>query len=211
MGSKVIIERPNDSKPLSSHWLGPYIVLDRKDDVNYLLSTPEGRTKTKLVHVDLLRRFIDRPDKFIIKESVTSQLLDTILRNTDVVTTCNVQLDARQDILSEESDNVPGHIHDITRTEPLSSSEEHDIDVLLLEFDDIFSDTPGLTPLGTHKIQLKPDASPIKQQPYCLNSAKAKELTKEIYKLLTLEIIRPSESPFASPCIMVPRKMVLVA
>ena len=78
-------------------------------------------------------------------------------------------------MLSEESDNVLGHIHDITRTEPLSPSEEHDIDALLLEFDDIFSDTPGLTPLGIHKIQLKPGASPIKQQPYHLNPAKAEE------------------------------------
>ena len=191
---------------MSSGWLGPYIVLDRKDDVNYLLSTPEGRTKTKLVHVDLIRRFIDRPDKFNIRENLKSQLLDTIIRNTDLVTTCNVQLDARQDMLSEESDNVPGHIHDITRTEPFSPSEQHDIDALLLKFDDIFSDTPGLTPLGTHKIQRKPGASPIRKQSYRLNPAKAEESTKEIDKLLTLGIIRPSESHFASPCIIVPKK-----
>ena len=91
-------------------------MLDRKYDVNYLLSTPEGRTKTKLVLVDLLRRFLDRPDNFIIKDDVTSQLLDKIVHNTDVVTTCNVQLDAQQDMLSEEYDNVPGHIQDIART-----------------------------------------------------------------------------------------------
>ena len=88
----------------------------------------------------------------------------------------------------------------------MSPSEEHDIHALLHEFDDIFIDTPGLTPLGTHKIQLKPGASPIKQQPYRLNQTKAEELTKEIDKLLSLGIIRPSESPFASPCIMFPKE-----
>ena len=67
-------------------------------------------------------------------------------------------------------------------------------DSLLTEFKELglFSNSPGLTNLGTHKILVKPDIKPFKSTPYRMHPDKIKILRKEIDTLLELDIIRPS-------------------
>ena len=71
----------------------------------------------------------------------------------------------------------------------LSEKQKSDINHLLLEFDDIFSNKPGLTKIGRHRILVKTDIKPFKCQPYRLHPDKQNVLDAEIQKLIDLDLI----------------------
>ena len=78
----------------------------------------------------------------------------------------------------------------------LTVIQQAELNLLLTEFKDLdlFSNIPGLTNLGTHKILVKPDIIPFKCTPYRMHPYKIKILRKEIDTLLELDIIRPSQN-----------------
>jgi len=74
----------------------------------------------------------------------------------------------------------------------------------LTEFADVFSDVLGKTNLAVHHIELLPNTQPIRCTPYRLHPGKSEFLQKELHDLLQLGIIEESDSPWASPIVMVP-------
>jgi len=58
------------------------------------------------------------------------------------------------------------------------------------EFQDVFTDVPGLTNLGKHSITLTTE-QPIHSKPYSLPRAMHKEVEKELDDMLKLGIIEP--------------------
>ena len=73
------------------------------------------------------------------------------------------------------------------------------------ETPDIFSDSPRRTTLVEHTIHA--ECAPIKQKPYRIPYSLRKKLKKELDDMLEARIIRPSLSPWASPVILIPKKM----
>lgn len=51
---------PLPNQPLKSRFSGPYKVLKRTSDVNYVLATPDRRKKKLLVHVNSLKSYHTR-------------------------------------------------------------------------------------------------------------------------------------------------------
>ena len=66
-----------------------------------------------------------------------------------------------------------------------------------------FSDTPGNTSLATHHIATVSDATPVSLSPYRLHPEKAKLVQYEIDEMLNMGIITHSDSPWASPIVIV--------
>lgn len=69
---------------------------------------------------------------------------------------------------------------------------------LLKEYQDIFttsfSKMKGIVDeLGEMRIQLKPDAKPVKRRPYWLNPRYKEKVKQELDKMLTVGIITPVE------------------
>ena len=60
---------------------------------------------------------------------------------------------------------------------------------------------PGI---ATHDVDVG-DAAPIKQHPYRVSPDKSAKMQKEIAYMLEHDIIEPSESAWASPCVLVPK------
>ena len=54
----------------------------------------------------------------------------------------------------------------------LTPARTVDLTSLLTEFDDVFSDVPGRTTLGEHRIELVPGTKPIRCTPYRLSPEK---------------------------------------
>lgn len=76
---------------------------------------------------------------------------------------------------------------------------------LIQSFTQLFNDVPQPCSLVTCKIQLLPDACPIKQNPYRISPSKREWMKKEIKFLLENNLIEPSDSEWASPCVLVPK------
>ncbi|KAJ8356934.1 hypothetical protein SKAU_G00197280 [Synaphobranchus kaupii] len=79
---------------------------------------------------------------------------------------------------------------------------------LLLEFKDIFALTEedvGQTHLAQHDI-ITGDAQPVKMHPRRLPLARQEAADKALWEMQQAGIIEPSDSPWASPVVMVPKK-----
>lgn len=71
-------------------------------------------------------------------------------------------------------------------------------------FSILFSDVPGRTSVCTHGIDVG-NAKPIKQHPYRLNPRKREVIKAEVDYLLKHGMAVPSQSPWSSPCLLVPK------
>lgn len=74
----------------------------------------------------------------------------------------------------------------------------------MYEFPDLFSDVPGKTTVCSHGIDVG-DASPIKQHPYRVNPQKRDIMNAEVEYMLKHGFAVPSQSPWSSPCLLVPK------
>lgn len=90
----------------------------------------------------------------------------------------------------------------------MSSDDNLNINDLCKTYNDLFTEdvTNSATTNITHHISLI-NSDPIYQRPFRLPQIQQEEVRKQIDKLLSENIIRHSESPWASPVHLVPKKM----
>jgi len=84
---------------------------------------------------------------------------------------------------------------DVKVNPELTKEQRDEVMKVLEEFQDVFTDVPGLTNLGKHSITLTTE-EPIHSRPYSLPHSMQKEVDKELDDMLKLGIIQPSTSPY---------------
>ena len=85
------------------------------------------------------------------------------------------------------------------------SSLQSDMDSLVSKYEELFTTSPSTTNILTHSIKLK-DTTPVKKTPYSVPLAYRDKFKAELEKMVEDNIIEPSNSDYASPCIIMPRK-----
>ncbi|CAM4703830.1 unnamed protein product [Caretta caretta] len=73
----------------------------------------------------------------------------------------------------------------------------------------LFSNQPGRTNLTVHRVQTG-SHPPIRCSPFRVTGKTAQDLEREVWDMLSLGVIQPSASPWASPVVLVPKKDRLV-
>ena len=105
------------------------------------------------------------------------------------------------------STSQPGPLHQPPVPEHLSLLQQQQLNDLFKEFSDVFSqgeDDLGCTPLPEHTIETH---GPPLRQPYRRqNPAVRREEMAQVQKMLASDVIRPSNSLWASPVVMVRKK-----
>ena len=189
VGDKVLVLLPIFGQPLKSKFCGPYDVIKKLSDVNYVISTPDRRKNSRVCHVNMLKLFHQRSDDFICCFS------DEIIDEQDCF---NNDVDFRNKNF-ESLNNIDDQLQhlDFDKREQMKS--------LIHEFKDIFSDLPGLTDKIVHDIDVG-DSAPIRQAPYRLNPKKIEIVKSEIESMLEADIIEPSSSPYSSPIIVLTKE-----
>lgn len=83
--------------------------------------------------------------------------------------------------------------------------EQHNLQTLLADFDDIFGEPNGLPPQRqhTHKIILTQGTDLVVVWPYRYPHAQKDEIERQCDEMLRQRIIRQSTSPFSSPVLLV--------
>ena len=87
----------------------------------------------------------------------------------------------------------------------LGDSQSRQLQALIENYADVFSDVPERTSKIEHWINLI-DEEPVRLKPYPLPYALRKELKDEIKEMLDMGVIRKSSSPYASPVVIVKKK-----
>ena len=103
-----------------------------------MIATPDRRKVKRVCHVNLLKKYFERDQRLFPPVNVPA---------------CNV-VDVSDSV---ETESVS------PRTPLLSGHQSCELNDLLSEFDDIFSEEPGKTHLVEHHIKLTPGATPRDQ------------------------------------------------
>ena len=139
-----------------------------------------GRTKT--FHANMLKKYWSREHKDMIHVSHAMVFEPEEGDEDDVCLFTSAQTETYKNVKVNPE---------------LADEQRGDVMKVLEEFQDVFTDVPGLTNLGKDSITLSTE-EPIHSKPYSLPHAMQKEVDKELGDKLKLGIIEPSTSSFRS-------------
>lgn len=191
-GDQALLLLPTDHNKLLMQWKGPFSVVGKTSPCNYILHI---NGKEKLFHINMLKPYIRRekimPD---ICAAASLSLLEM-----------NPPLEEEDGVVLEFS-NLGGEetYKDVVLCDTLTSNQRGDVLEVVKEYQDIFTDNPGTTHLAEHHILVTSD-DPVHSKPYPVPYAMRGLIEDEITKMLKAKIIEPSESPYASPVVLVPK------
>ena len=88
--------------------------------------------------------------------------------------------------------------------EDLSPAQRHDLDEIVLQHRDVFSDLPGRTAATHHDIRTAPGIR-VRVPPYRIPEARREAIRAEVRRMLQLGVIEESRSAWCSPVVLVPK------
>ncbi|CAM5076411.1 unnamed protein product [Natator depressus] len=97
-----------------------------------------------------------------------------------------------------------GGVEEVNLSMTLGRMQRQQIQELCTSYAPTFSATPGLTERAYHSIDTG-NARPIRVQPYRVSPQARTAIEREIRDMLQMGVIRPSESAWASPVVLVPK------
>ena len=206
-GDRVLALLPITGSPFQAKFKGPYTVVKKISDLNYLISTPQRRKSTQLCHVNLLKPYHARASES--PEDVHAACLAT---RASVITSPRSVEDGEEDglppvdpaLLQGRLKNSETLCNLNTLLDHLPEKDGGDLVEVIQAFPCLFNDTPSQTHLIEHDIEVE-GALPIRQRFYRVNTEKLKHLDAEVKYMLDNGIAEPSASSWASPCLLVPK------
>ena len=201
---KVLLLLPTDTNKLLMQWKGPYEVISRcgKDNVYRV----EVNKKVKTFHANMLKKYIERADQ---DGAPQQNLDDSRVMFCDVCTEIigeNEDLSVNDDEMMELANcHQKETVKSVKLGIELTKIQQEQMMATLARHTEVFLDIPGKTNMIDHKIKLT-DNHPAGPRPYPLLYAMRKNIKREIKDMLSLGIIRESNSPFAPPIVIVKKK-----
>ena len=188
-GEEVLLLSPNRGSPFDGRYLGPYVVSQKIDERTYRIDTPEGRRKSQVCHINRLKAYIRREGQPVLAVTANSHTVE----GEEGPTVKDPPLKLKNSMILRNMEEKLNH---------LSVSERRDLKNLIREYPGLFSDIPRKTTMIQHDVELNREA-PVKQHPYRLNPRKEKLMKEEVKYMMENGIIEPSDSAWASPCVLV--------
>ncbi|KYO19812.1 hypothetical protein Y1Q_0016067 [Alligator mississippiensis] len=184
-GDKVMVFLPLKTDKLQAAWEGPYIILDKLDDVTYVLARSGKKPKT--VHVNMSKPYFNRSDAVFWISSVEGSAEDP-----------------EEPVMYGDWDGEAG-IEELHLPDHLPSQDKDQLFAALKDFGTVFSNKPGKMDLAVHTIDTG-SHHPIQSRSYPVNEKVKQEITHEITEMKGLGVIWPSLSLWASPVVLVQKQ-----
>ncbi|XP_068225272.1 uncharacterized protein [Palaemon carinicauda] len=191
IGDEVLLLLPSDTNKLLSQWQGPYKVIGKKGQVDYII---EVRNKHKVFHVNMLKKYYRRAtiNNLQVFDEVTPFEQKVLMGPLDlvqvaVVTQCT---DSPLPVLDIESGTEP----DVNPY--LTTEQKAELSILLDSYKDVLSDIPGCVKNFSHSIQLT-TTEPVKRKPYAVPYHLREVFNREVDKFSWPEHLVALEKVFA--------------
>ena len=200
-GDKVLLLLPTDTNKLLMQSKGPYEIMSRCEKGNdYRV---EVNKKVNTFHTNMLKKYIEIADQ----DGVPQQNSDNNqVMSCDVCTGIiggNEDLSVYDEKMMELANcHQKETVRDVKLGIELTKTQQEEMMNILARYTEVFSDIPGKTDMIEHKIELT-DNDRVRSRPYPLPYALRENLKRGIEDMLSLEIIRESNSPSASPIVIV--------
>jgi len=186
-GDQVIVLAPECGGKLLNKWQGPGTVVKVMSQNSYLVDL--GNSGTRHVHANKMHHCFARVHGCSVIDDRDS-MFGNVLTPIPVVSSC---LSPSQRV---EDDKI----------EHLQPDQRQQLLQLLDEFAEQFDDRPGRCDAVVHRIQTTDGFVPRQMRPYRVPDAFKPEVDRQIQDLLDKGLIRPSNSPMASPIVCVAKK-----
>ena len=198
---QVLLLLLTDTNKLLMQYKGPYEIVSRcGKGNNYRV---EVNKKVKTFHANMLKKYIERADQDRVQQQNSD---DKQVMSCDVcagVIGKNEDLSVNDDEMMELADcHQKETVKDVKLGIELIKIQQEEMMETLARHTEVFSDIPGKTNMIEHKIELT-DNNPVRSRSCVLPYAMMENLKKEIEDMLSLGIIQKSNSPFASPIVIV--------
>lgn len=189
-GEKVLVLLPLHHDKLNMRWKGPYEIIEKKTPLTYVIKI-DG--KVKVLHINLLRKWEEREGKEEEKEVNAAVIFpeEEAEENEDHIDTIKIP-----SLIGSQT------YKDITLGDNLSNEQKANLNQLFEAFSMVFTELPGKTDCIDHKIKTTSN-DPVRSKPYKIPYSMQQTVKEEVDKMLSLGIIEPSTSPYASPIVLV--------
>ena len=209
-GDRVLVLFPVVGNPLQAKYTGPYKVVKKISDTNYLVKTPGRRKETQVCHINMLKAYHEKPKPELV--TLNNRLgLECPTHSKDCVdqvaekeedTESEVRLGNDQQPIKLQNSQI---LNDLgTKLSHLPLVQRKELAEVITQYREVFPDVPSKTNLIEHDVDVG-DSAPIKQHPYRVSPMKKELLDKEVQYMLKNDIIEESQSNWSSPCILVPK------
>ena len=209
-GDRVLVLFPVVGNPLQAKYSGPYKVVKKISDTNYLVKTPDRRKETQMCHINMLKAYHEKPKPELV--TLNNRLgLESPTHSKDCVgqvaekeedTESEVRLGNDQQPIKLQNSQI---LNDLgTKLSHLPLVQRKELAEVITQYREVFPDVPSKTNLIEHDVDVG-DSAPIKQHPYRVSPMKKELLDKEVQYMLKNDLIEESQSNWSSPCILVPK------
>ena len=200
-GDEALVLLPDTQNKLLMSWKGPFKVLEKKSRVNYLLS--ENGTP-KLYHINLLKKYyrrasIQHANVFDEQPNYSSPPTPFVFINNCVINSDDFS--ESEEIVTIDPEDVDP-VEEVEIDDSRYPEQKAELFNLIRKFPSVLSNKPGCTDVLTHKIKLN-TLTPVRSKSYPVPLHLQDHFKEEVESLVKLEIIRPSNSPYCSPSVMV--------
>ena len=209
-GDRVLVLFPVVGNPLQAKYSGPYKVVKKISDTNYLVKTPGRRKETQVCHINMLKAYHEKPKPELV--TLNNRLgLESPTHSKDCVgqlaekeedTESEVRLGNDQQPIKLQNSQILNDLGTKLSHFPLVQRKE--LAEVISQYREVFPDVPSKTNLIEHDEDVG-DSAPIKQHPYRVSPMKKELLDKEVRYMLENDIIEESQSNWSSPCILLPK------
>jgi len=180
-GDQVLVLLPTSTNRLLSRWEGPGDILRRVNDVSYEVSI-NGRIS--ILHVNLLRAWIDRAKLPNLPQ----------VKITLVADACAADYECLKGLDDYEAEPEVGIY--------LTDDQRAELQRLVHNYPDVFTDKLGYTDLVEHVIELTDD-NPVVARNYRIPDSLRDKVSAQIEQMLKEGIIQESNSDFRCPLLAV--------
>ena len=203
VGDKVLVLLPEDQNKLLLRWKGPYKVVEKKYDNDYVIDM-DGVRKT--FHINLLKFYFERGEEMVGCFELVTDSLGALEEINEVENRVleNTELDEITEfsVVSMPSTLQKKFVQQVKVNPELDDIRKDQIWKLLYQYQDVFTDVPKKTSIMKCKIQLNTD-EPIRSKPYHVPQAMKETIKNEVDEMLKLGVIERSESSYGHPIVMV--------
>ena len=209
-GDRVLVLFPVVGNPLQAKYSGPYKVVKKISDTNYLVKTPGRRKKTQVCHINMLKAYHEKPKPKLV--TLNNRLgLESPTHSEDCVGQVAEKEEDTESEVRLGNDQQPiklqnSQISDLcTKLSHLPLVQRKELAKVITQYREIFQDVPRKINLIEQDVDVG-DSATIKQHPYRVSPMKKELLDKEVQYMLQNDIIEESQSNWSSPCILVPKQ-----
>ena len=168
-GDRVLVLFPVVGNPLQAKYSGPYKVVKKISDTNYLVKTPGRRKETQVCHINMLKAYHEKPKPELV--TLNNRLgLESPTHSKDCVGQVAEKEEDTENEVRLENDQQPIKLQNSQILNDLDTKLSHlplvqrkELAEVITQYREVFPDVPSKTNLIEHDVDVG-DSAPIKKK-----------------------------------------------